>query len=184
MKPRTQDEANAIVSQNQKFAYWLTNQFLNKTNRKRLKGLEPEDLESIALLAMTKAAYIWDPSQTRFTTYAGTAIVHAFEKAIQSQWLKDISDCSLDDLVSPSEGEAARLGDFLPCQTMVQVEEEAEANLIIDSLPSRERQVVRLAFDGHGETDIGREVGVSRQRINQIRERARKRLVKQRVFST
>lgn len=93
---------------------------------------------------------------------------------------------SLDSPVG--EEEESVLGEMLPDSETFSVEELAEANILrellktcLDTLKEREQKVIRLRFgldDGHARTleEIGKEFGVTRERIRQIEAKALRKL--------
>ena len=86
------------------------------------------------------------------------------------------------------EEEDSHLGDFIEDQTAVAPSEAASNQLlkeqvedVLDSLTYRERRVLQLRFgldDGQSRTleEVGREFGVTRERIRQIEAKALRKL--------
>ena len=84
--------------------------------------------------------------------------------------------------------EESELGDFVADETVEEPFEAATENLqrediqtALDSLPERERQVIELRFGLGGEQprtleEVGREFGVTRERIRQIENNTLKKL--------
>jgi RNA polymerase primary sigma factor len=86
------------------------------------------------------------------------------------------------------EEEDSHLGDFIEDRSMVAPSDAASHQLlkeqvedVLDSLSSRERKVLQLRFgldDGRSRTleEVGREFGVTRERIRQIEAKALRKL--------
>lgn len=93
---------------------------------------------------------------------------------------------SLDSPVG--EEEESVLGEMVPDREALSVEELAEGNILrellkacLDTLQEREQKVIRLRFgldDGRARTleEIGKEFGVTRERIRQIEAKALRKL--------
>lgn len=91
-------------------------------------------------------------------------------------------------LETPVGEEDSHLGDFIEDSTAVEPEEAASYQLlkdqvaeVLDSLTDREKKVMRLRFgldDGRSRTleEVGKEFGVTRERIRQIEDRALSKL--------
>jgi RNA polymerase primary sigma factor len=97
---------------------------------------------------------------------------------------------SLDRPVG-TEGEAA-LGELIPSES-AEIEEEVEISLqeetlrkALADLPDREREIVKLRYgldgdaDPHSLEEIGRRLGLTRERVRQLESQALERLAVQR----
>ena len=85
-------------------------------------GMEPEDFEQVAFLALLDALEGWEPGKWSFITVYGTALKAAFSEATGQRTQRDkrdpLQNCtSLDMPVAESEGDALTLADTLPDQT-------------------------------------------------------------------
>jgi RNA polymerase primary sigma factor len=102
---------------------------------------------------------------------------------------------SLDRPVG-EEGDAS-FADLLPNEEVATPEEEVEVSLeksvlkrALEELPDRERQVIKLRYGLNGDTDpasleeIGRRMGITRERVRQIETGALKRLAAHREVGT
>ena len=103
----TKDEINDLIINNQKLAYEIVHRY-----REKVKAfIEYEDLKSIALLGLVKAANTFDSSKgNTFSTYAFRVI----ENQILMQIRKDTKlnkICSLENLVQ--DGEKMRYEDLI-----------------------------------------------------------------------
>jgi RNA polymerase sigma factor (sigma-70 family) len=90
---------------------------------------------------------------------------------------------SLDEPITPSEGEVGSLGDLLEDPLSADAYEQVVETLagqqlraLLSRLTDRERTVVRARFGFDGEpqrlVDLGEELGISAERVRQIEERA------------
>ena len=73
--------------------------------------------------------------------------------------------------------------DAIPCDEQVMKQElNSKINALLMNLPEREKEILRMrfGFDGEAKTleEIGREIGVSRERVRQIEKRAKEKLKK------
>ncbi len=95
--------------------------------------------------------------------------------------LGDDSDASFGDLVATESGD-------LEEQVVVGLGENT-LRAAVDRLPEREKQVIKLRYGLDGETDpksleqIGRELGITRERVRQIELQALERLAGQREIA-
>ncbi len=115
----------------------------------------------------------------------------AEEMGIAPEKVRDIMKVSQEpvSLETPiGEEEDSHLGDFIEDHSMVAPSDAASHQLlkeqvedVLDSLSSRERKVLQLRFgldDGRSRTleEVGREFGVTRERIRQIEAKALRKL--------
>ncbi len=115
----------------------------------------------------------------------------AEEMGIAAEKVRDIMKVSQEpvSLETPiGEEEDSHLGDFIEDHSMVAPSDAASHQLlkeqvedVLDSLSSRERKVLQLRFgldDGRSRTleEVGREFGVTRERIRQIEAKALRKL--------
>lgn len=161
------------------------------------RGLAMEDLVSEGNIGMLQAATRFDGREgKRFVTFAAPYIREAIEKAIDQQSLlyrvpKDVMDAarvrqigrplSID---APVGGSAElSLGRVIPDKNASHPDENLYDGLLkdelvklLDQLDSREREVVQR-FYGLGVAsltmaEIGKELGLKRERVRQIRDKA------------
>lgn len=151
----------------------------------RGQGLQLDDLISEGNIGLMKAAAKFDASRgTRFVNYAVAQVRQEIERAIREQNGKPMSvDAPMNGrtnmnllsvLVNPDSPMADRR---VYSET---VEQSVEFSL--RSLPERERRVVETFFglDRERETlaEIAEDMGLKRERVRQIRDRAVRRLRK------
>lgn len=161
------------------------------------RGLAMEDLVSEGNIGMLQAATRFDGREgKRFVTFAAPYIREAIEKAIDQQSLlyrvpKDVMDaaraCQIGRPLSidaPVGGSAElSLGRVIPDKNASHPDENLYDGLLkdelvklLDQLDSREREVVQR-FYGLGVAsltmaEIGKELGLKRERVRQIRDKA------------
>lgn len=161
------------------------------------RGLAMEDLVSEGNIGMLQAATRFDGREgKRFVTFAAPYIREAIEKAIDQQSLlyrvpKDVMDAARARQIgrplsidAPVDGSAElSLGRVIPDKNASNPDENLYDGLLkdelvklLDQLDSREREVVQR-FYGLGVAsltmaEIGKELGLKRERVRQIRDKA------------
>lgn len=161
------------------------------------RGLAMEDLVSEGNIGMLQAATRFDGREgKRFVTFAAPYIREAIEKAIDQQSLlyrvpKDVMDAARARQIgrplsidAPVGGSAElSLGRVIPDKNASHPDENLYDGLLkdelvklLDQLNSREREVVQR-FYGLGVAsltmaEIGKELGLKRERVRQIRDKA------------
>lgn len=161
------------------------------------RGLAMEDLVSEGNIGMLQAATRFDGREgKRFVTFAAPYIREAIEKAIDQQSLlyrvpKDVMDAARARQIgrplsidAPVGGSAElSLGRVIPDKNASHPDENLYDGLLkdelvklLDQLDSREREVVQH-FYGLGVAsltmaEIGKELGLKRERVRQIRDKA------------
>lgn len=161
------------------------------------RGLAMEDLVSEGNIGMLQAATRFDGREgKRFVTFAAPYIREAIEKAIDQQSLlyrvpKDVMDAARARQIgrplsidAPVGGSAElSLGRVIPDKNASHPDENLYDGLLkdeliklLDQLDSREREVVQR-FYGLGMAsltmaEIGKELGLKRERVRQIRDKA------------
>ncbi|MCB0992310.1 MAG: SigB/SigF/SigG family RNA polymerase sigma factor [Acidimicrobiales bacterium] len=219
---RRRRDRNALVEAHIGFANHLARRYSNR-------GLERQDLEQVALLALVKAVDRFDPGVgAAFTTFAGRTIegelkrhfrdaawavrvprsmkeLHLLVRSTIERLTKDLSrspsvsevaealDLDVDQVVgalgagnafstSSLEGGSSVEGDDLIDRSarIAEVDEQVEATpsrvlveRLLDSLPERERDIVRLRFyDELTQTEIADRVGVSQMHVSRLLRRS------------
>lgn len=161
------------------------------------RGLAMEDLVSEGNIGMLQAATRFDGREgKRFVAFAAPYIREAIEKAIDQQSLlyrvpKDVMDAARARQIgrplsidAPVGGSAElSLGRVIPDKNVSHPDENLYDGLLkdelvklLDQLDSREREVVQR-FYGLGVAsltmaEIGKELGLKRERVRQIRDKA------------
>ncbi len=168
------------------------------------RGLALEDLISEGNMGMLAAAAKFMPTEgKRFVAFAAPYIREAMELAIEQQAglyrvPRDVTDTKLEkkrskalSIDAPVGGSAQlSLGHVIADENSIipgdDIEREAllrELRTLIDSLEDRERRVMRSLYPLDGDTktmaEVGVAMGLKRERVRQIRDRAIRRMMKQ-----
>ncbi len=150
-------------------------------------GLAPEDLYQEGHLAALRAAELFDPFRgIKFVTYAGIHIIRRMQLVLGSREVyiptrerKAVTFPSVSSLEAHvPEGRVFR-ADAEPDAAEVR-EDRDTVRAALAKLASRDRQVIEMSFGIGTEertlTDVGKVLGVTRQRAFQIQSRALLRL--------
>jgi RNA polymerase sigma factor (sigma-70 family) len=144
------------------------------------RGLDREDLESIALVGLVQAIRAWDPSRGSFSTLATHCIMHELQRALA--WTQKRNQCvvvSLDDVLDADEDRPLR--DRLADTSAVDPEDAAIARAQLrdglDRLPTEDRNLI-LALYNHGCTvrEIAERMGTTTQAVQNRHRRVLTRL--------
>lgn len=187
--------AEKLVTANLRFVISMANKY-------RGRGVEVEDLVSEGNIALMNAAARFDASRSRFVSYAVPMVRRAMEQAVESQGAlyrvprgeataaekrrsralsvdaplggrENINLLSL--LVNPNAPEADAMFDDSPRGSLL-----ADALGVLDE---RERRVVAAVFGIGCErltmAEAAAEMGLKRERVRQIRDKAVRKLSKQ-----
>lgn len=116
-----------------RFAYRQGNRwYLALGNR---AGMEPEDFEQVAFLALLDALEGWEPGKWSFLTVYGTTLKAAFAAATGQRTQRDkrdpLQNCVSLDMPVAEEGDALTLGDVLP---------DPEAETAFEDVDERDRR--------------------------------------------
>ena len=125
-------------------------------------GMEPEDFEQVAFLALLNALEDWEPEAGAFLTWYGLRLKAAFSEATGQRTQRDkrdpLQNCtSLDMPVAESEGDALTLADTLPDQTAEAAFEDVDErdrrqrlyhalHRAVQALPETQRRAVVLRY--------------------------------------
>lgn len=187
---------NKLMSHNLTFVVSLAQQY-------KIHGLDVEDLISEGNIGMLRAAKKFDGSMgKRFVAFAAPYIRDAMEKAIEQQTglfrvPSDAKNPSLDkrrsqplSIDAPVAGSPElSLGRVIPDADAPDPEKTLQRDImqkelqgIVASLAPREQYVARR-FYGIGTStmtmaEIGQEMGLKRERVRQIRDRAVRQMLK------
>ena len=103
-----------------------------------------------------------------------TDIVHGYRKQLSLDTpLKNGEDTTYRELLEKQ--------DAVPCdEQVIRQELNSKISALLMNLPEREKEILRMrfGFDGEAKTleEIGRKIGVSRERVRQIEKRAKEKL--------
>ncbi len=144
-----------LVLNNMKLAY-------NTAWRMRYTGIELEDLQSLALLGLVKAAKAFDKERGyKFSTFAIKIMRNEILQEVRRQ-RKQRNQVSLN---SPIADGLFTLGDVL--EDKQNVFAEAEVQALIEDLEENEKKAVRMIlFQGVEQTEAAEVIGVSQSMIS------------------
>ncbi len=133
-----------------------------------------EDLIQEGFLALLKAWYAWNPNmQSTFTTYAWKSVSGLLKKSLKAQQPFSIADEEILNLIRSREES--------PTKRLYKTELINNLYNALRNLPRREQKVINEYFglNGHKKRtllEIGREMGISGERVRQLREKALEKL--------
>jgi RNA polymerase sigma factor (sigma-70 family) len=181
---RTEAAVETLVTDNMPLAHFMAGKTF---------GLDYDEAFSAAMEGLQQAAEAWDEGRgIPFGSYAPVVMRHRiWAKLTKGEAIKRGRGCvviSLDALMPGTED--AEIGDVIPDVSMppayaARCEEELQWALLtaLARLPEREREVIERWFGLDDRTpcvleDMGKEWGVSRQRVEQIKASGLKKLRK------
>ena len=126
-----------------------------------------EDIFQEGCLGLIKAVDSFDESKGEFRNYAYTSILNAIRSYFKRN-RQDTPILSLDYMVDNNEGESVPLMDIISDDSVDKWFDKVERDIFIDSLDERERKVIGLLKEGWSYTEIGKEIGVTRQMVAKI----------------
>jgi RNA polymerase sigma factor (sigma-70 family) len=144
------------------------------------RGLEREDLESIALVGLVQAIRAWNPSRGSFSTLATHCIMHELQRALA--WTQKRNQCvevSLDDVLDADSERPLR--DRLADTSAVDPEEAAIARAQIrDGLaglqPQDRELIAALYTQGRSVREMAERLGTTTQAVQNRHRRLLTRL--------
>ena len=167
-------EQQQLVLDNMGIAYMLVNRLWHIPLVK--KSGEKSDLEQEALLALCRCAATpsFDPTKSKFCTYAGRAVRQSILDYAVKKALIPVPPCALK--IPHLEGDAKkvrRIGQFVDRWDTPCPEEDpilaGDIESCLRRLDSRSARMIRERYwEGRKMSDIGEEEGVSRERVRQI----------------
>lgn len=187
---------NKLVAHNITYVVSVANQYKNR-------GMDIDDLISEGSIGLVKAARKFDPQHgRRFVTFAAPYVRDAMEKAIlQHSGIyrvpRDADNVSLErhrsqplSIDAPVGGSPElSLGRVIsdvnapdPDKQLQHVDEGKELQSLVSKLEPRERYVLQRFFgigmDTRTMSEIGKEMGLKRERVRQIRDKAVRHILK------
>lgn len=149
------NDKSILINENITFAYWKSRQWSSKQN-----FIDVDELNSIALFALTKAAETYDSSKASFATYASKVIDRAFQEEIR----KIRRDKAAMNMVSIGESNENIEG---KCSHIVDIRNA------IDLLPPLDKQIlIEYHVESYSKREIAKKHDISVSCINGIIQKA------------
>jgi len=131
-------------------------------------GMDRDDVYQEMLINLHKCCFRWKPdSDATFSTYLYTSLTNKFKHLLRRQssetCLANCVACSLDEDRDDDEGGSTP-------KYEVSVAFEVSLEFEIDDLPldEREKFILINLIKGYSQADIGRTLGLTRARVNQL----------------
>jgi RNA polymerase sigma factor (sigma-70 family) len=152
---------NNLIEDNMKFAYWRAYEWAKKQ-----KNIEIEDLISIALLALTKAAATYDPTKnSKFTSYASFVI----NNEITTELRKSVNYKAFSDNLKEAESEDE------VSMTHDSIDDGMDLKEAIGLIPAQSRDMLLDFYqEGLSQYEIADKYGVSQTTVSIIIKKAKK----------
>ena len=150
------------------------------------RGIDFDDLVSIAALKVAAVIHNFDPKRGRLTTFAAMAVkrelqmhCQAFSTVVhkprnQREATRKLSEFSCFD-IGEMDIDVAEGGEGLAAS----IEHRENVGILLaqlDKLPARESDVIRRRMAGEKLHEIGPAIGVTKERVRQIEQRGIERL--------
>ena len=161
-------DINKLIEKNEKLVYHVWN--------KRFSAYETnwackDDLIQIGRIALWKACLKFDPSKgSEFSSYACTAIYNEMLYAMTRKYNKLMSnEISYDAIVyTDHEGNTVTMADTIPSENVF---DAVETRIDIEQFLStckkpRVRSIIEKRLEGYSQTDISKELGISRSYVS------------------
>ena len=171
-------DINELIKENEGLVYYTMNKyFYTTTSEYDIK----EDLAQVGYMALYKAIQTYDEGRTEFSTYAVKVIKSKMINFLQNDLYKYVSKGGLKSIHN-NEGldeDSEKMRD----RNMGRMDDDTEVNAnelldyIKDYKDERAYRIVCLLNEGYTYDEIGKIIGLSKQRINQIIVKLRKYLI-------
>lgn len=168
------DEQRRLVEDNHDLIYW----FMTKHK------LDFDTFYSYAAEGLCRAAAAYNTDKGEFSTFAHRCMLNAVRsyRKDKKRTTRDAAGCTIVSLQSKavgSDGEEIEIGELL-----VSIEQDTDdwidakdaLKRIISALDSRSAKIVMMKAYGYTNQEIADHIGVSRERIRQIRVEAWKKI--------
>lgn len=144
-----------LIEDNMKLVYYLINMYYPTF-------VGDEDLVQCGMVGLCKAADKWDDSRSTFSTFASQVILNEIKIEFRRR-AKEPSKVSLSTVVHNGD-------EKLTLESAIIGDEDVnwvDVKGLRDCLVGREVEVFDLLQSGLSQTEIGRKLGVSRQRVGE-----------------
>lgn len=154
-----------LVEDNMKLVYSLV-------SKEYPTYLTDEDIIQCGMLGLCKAAEKWDEGKSKFSTFATSCIRHEIQYEFRKR-AKHQGVLSLDYEIKDGDTTC----DFVTLGDCIVGDEDVpyfDIGIDVNKLKPREKQVFELLQGNMTYSDIGRELGISRQAVWSIARKLRK----------
>lgn len=152
----TKTDRDDLIVNNMKLVYFIINRYYTKF-------MNDEDVKQEGMVALINAADKWDPSKSRFSTYASVCILHHIGKYLEHEG-KQVKTVSLDEFfTTDDDGNQASLMDVIPGDDAISIAYSLFADFY-DSLSDYDKKLLELSMYMSQE-EVGKELGVNRLKI-------------------
>jgi RNA polymerase sigma factor (sigma-70 family) len=158
-----------LAAQNTNLAYWLAGQAWKRCHY----SCELDELTGVAMLALTRAAAHFDPGKgLRFCTLATTCIKRSLKAEIEAatkrgrtfKQLPEMNEDEFDGVPSFFDSSAPDPGrNAMLMEAVLEVKR---------NLPERWFTLLWMRAQGMGHTEVARRLGMTKQRVQQLTDRA------------
>lgn len=164
-------EQLALFHANQGLARAVLRASLRRYPRPLPACMDQEDLLTAALLGLWDACRWYDPARGLFSVYARRAIRRRIFRTLEEVMTRETS-LSLDALIYPESGtplcECLASPEPEPWEQVARKAEQEQVRTLLNRLPARTANAVRLWAQGFSPSEIGQRLGISRQRAHQL----------------
>lgn len=154
--PPLDDERKALVEENINHAYWLAEQWIKKQ-----KVIDADELKSMALFGLTKAAATFDKTKNiQFNTYARCVIENEFKNELKksNKYAVGVYDSTLESI---SLREAK--------ETDITTDKAVDLQLALKKLPDEYRDILLEFYDeGYKQNEIAEKHNMSQASVSLI----------------
>jgi RNA polymerase sigma factor (sigma-70 family) len=170
-------EANKLAADNIKLAY-------SHARMNRSSGIDPEELDSICMMALVKASRGFDPDRGfKFITYAVMLMKHAIQTHYKlSNCDKRIIHRIAKRIPTNTDGEVYQIEDNRSGdgeKDLEDAEQHSQIMDLVDRLDERSKLVIRRRFfDKKTLDEISSELGITKELVRQIELKAMAKLKK------
>ena len=148
-------------------------------------GVELEDIQQQSFFAFLKSIELYEPQcELAFTSYINFPFLNEMQELTRTRSSGQRADClnqcgSLDKTIETEDGGGETVGDFVPDPDALffveLLDAESVAGMIrneVQQLPDREREIIAgFYFDGQTLEQLAQRLGVTLQRISQLKKR-------------
>lgn len=162
-----------LFEENQKLVYFVLNKYYDWL-------AQDEDIIQEGNLGLWKAAYSWNPSKSKFSTYATTCILNQIKMELRKRSrMHNFDEISLSTPVSDVDSELT-LEDVIPDKKdyFEEVESVLDFQCKLNNLTDKEKDVLSLLVQGYSQQDIANVMNCTRANISRIKRNFFKKLKK------